>query len=94
MKKLQSASGQKFDREYMKAMVKDHREALKQVQRTAKSAKDPDLKNSAQQAAPQIQDHLKMAQSISKSEKSQKRSSSGATGEQSTGGQSQAGAAR
>ena len=89
MKKLQSASGEKFDREYMKAMVKDHREALKLVQRTAKSAKDPDLKTSAQQAAPEIQDHLKMAQNISKAEKSQKRSSSGATG-----GQSQAGAAR
>lgn len=89
MKKLQSASGEKFDREYMKAMVKDHREALKQVQRTAKSAKDPDLKNSVQQAAPEIQDHLKMAQNISKAEKSQKRSSSGATG-----GQPQAGAAR
>ena len=94
MKKLQSASGEKFDREYMKAMVKDHRETLKQVQRTAKSAKDPDLKNSAQQAAPEIQDHLKMAQSIAKSEKSQKRSSSGATGDPSTGGQSQAGEAR
>jgi len=93
MSKLQSLSGDKFDREYMRAMVKDHRDTLKQVQRTAKSAKDADLKNSAQQAAPEIQDHLKMAQDISKSEKSQKRSASGQTG-QPNGAQSQAGTAR
>lgn len=89
MKKLQSASGTKFDREYMKAMVKDHRDTLKLVQRTAKGAKDADLKSAAQQASPEIQDHLKMAQSLSKSEK---RSASGKTAPAQPG--SQAGAAR
>ena len=79
MKKLQSASGADFDREYMRAMVKDHRDALKLTQRTAKGAKDPDLKAAAQKAAPDIQDHLKMAQQIAKEEKSQKRSARGGT---------------
>jgi putative membrane protein len=69
MKKLQSASGADFDREYMRAMVKDHRDALKLAQRTAKGAKDAELKASAHKAAPEIQEHLKMAQDISKSEK-------------------------
>ncbi len=76
MKKLQSASAANFDREYMRAMVKDHRDTLKLVQRTAKGAKDPDVKAAAQKAAPDIQDHLKMAQQIAKEEKSQKRSAS------------------
>ena len=94
MKKLQSASGADFDREYMRAMVKDHRDALKLTQRTAKGAKDADLKAAAQKAAPDIQDHLKMAQQIAKEEKAQKRSARGATSGQSGAQGSQAGAAR
>jgi putative membrane protein len=69
MKKLQAASAQDFDREYVRAMVKDHRDALRLAQRTAKGAKDVDLKSAADKAAPEIQDHLKMAQALSKSEK-------------------------
>ena len=91
MKKLQGLSGEKFDREYMQAMVKDHRDSLKLAQRTAKGAKDEQLKSAAQKAAPEIQDHLKMAQDISKSEK---RSATGRTGAKSGAGGSQAGAAR
>jgi putative membrane protein len=89
MKKLESASGANFDREYVRAMVRDHRDALKLARRTAKSAQDGELKSSAEKAAPEIQDHLKMAQDLSKSGK---RSASGKTGAASGG--SQAGAAR
>ena len=89
MKKLQSVSGERFDREYMQAMVRDHRDSLKLAQRTAKGAKDADLKSSAEKAAPDIQDHLKMAQDISKTEK---RSATGRTKSGEKG--SQAGAAR
>jgi putative membrane protein len=89
MKKLQAASGEDFDRQYMNAMVKDHKDSLKLAQRTAKGAKDSELKSSAEKAAPEIQDHLKMAQDISKSEK---RSATGKTGKSERG--SQAGAAR
>ncbi len=89
MKKLQGLSGEKFDREYMQAMVKDHRDALKLAQRTAQGAKDAEFKSAAQKAAPEIQDHLKMAQDISKAEK---RSASGGSKSGERG--AQAGAAR
>jgi predicted outer membrane protein len=51
----------------MDMMVKDHEEALKLVQSTAKSAKDKDLKADAQKAAPNIEKHLEMAKSIASS---------------------------
>jgi putative membrane protein len=94
MKKLQSKSGAQFDREYMQAMVKDHREAIKLLKRTEKSAKDEDVKQAANKAEPEIQDHLKMAQQIAKEEKSQKRSARGGTNGKSGSQGSQAGAAR
>jgi len=64
LKKLQSASGEQFDRAYMQQMVKDHEKALKLVQEAAKSAKDPELKQAAEKAAPEIQEHLQMAKEI------------------------------
>src|SRR3954466_8519574 len=64
LKKLQSASGDQFDRSYMQQMVKDHEKALKIVQETAKGAKDPELKQAAQKAAPEIEKHLQMAKQI------------------------------
>jgi len=86
MKKMQSLSGEKFDRQYMQAMVKDHKQAIKLLNRTEKSAKADAVKSAAQQAEPQIRDHLQMAQSVSKSEKA----SAGKTAKSG----SQAGAAR
>ena len=64
MKKLESASGAGFDKAFMDMMVKDHEEALKLVQATAKSAKDKDLRADAQKTAPVIEKHLEMAKSI------------------------------
>lgn len=67
MKKLQGLSGTAFDRQYMSAMVKDHEEDLKLVQKTAQGAKDPDLKAAAQKAEPIIKEHLDMAKRINAS---------------------------
>jgi len=64
MKKLESASGTGFDKAFMDMMVKDHEEALKLVQATAKNAKDKDLRADAQKTAPVIGKHLEMAKSI------------------------------
>jgi putative membrane protein len=64
LKKLQQASGGNFDRQYMQQMVKDHEEALKLVEKTAKDAKDPQLKAHAQKGAPHIKEHLAMARKI------------------------------
>ena len=64
MKKLERASGGEFDRAYMKQMVEDHEKALKLVQDAAKNAKDPELKQAAEKAAPEVQQHLDMAKQL------------------------------
>ena len=76
--KLQSMSGEKFDQEYMKAMVADHREDDQKFLREETVAKDSTLKNAVTQAEPIIAEHLRMAQDIDKSLKG-KGSSSGST---------------
>jgi putative membrane protein len=60
--RLQKLSGTDFDREYMKHMVSDHKKDVKEFQKTAKSAKDPDLKNFAQTTLPTLEEHLRQAQ--------------------------------
>jgi putative membrane protein len=64
LKKLEGASGERFDRAYMDQMVKDHQKTLKLVQTTAKNAKDPELKQAAEKAAPEVEKHLEMAKQI------------------------------
>ena len=65
MKKLKEmGGGTDFDRKYMAQMVKDHQEALKLAEKTAKSAKDPDVKAAAQKGAPEIRKHLEEAKRI------------------------------
>jgi putative membrane protein len=81
LKMLQGLSGDQFDRRYMNQMVKDHEDTLKLLKKTSTGAKDPDLKAAAQKAAPDVQEHLKMAKEIqsslggSKNGKSEKSSS-------------------
>jgi putative membrane protein len=67
MKKLESASGAEFDKVFMQQMVKDHEDALKLVQNTAKNAKDPQLKADAEKTAPVIEKHLEDAKRIAAS---------------------------
>jgi len=67
LKLLERKSGADFDREYMDHMVKDHEEALKDAQALAAKAKDAEFKAAVQKAVPVIQQHLQMAQQISKS---------------------------
>jgi putative membrane protein len=64
LKKLESLSGERFDRTYMEQMVKEHEKTLKLVQDAAKNAKDPQLKASAEKTLPEIQKHLEMARQI------------------------------
>ncbi len=60
--KLAKLEGEKLDREYMKHMVKDHQKDVKEFQKEAQKAKDPDVKAFAQKTLPTLQDHLQMAQ--------------------------------
>jgi len=62
--KLAKADGAAFDREYMQAMVKDHKKDIKEFEKQAKSGKDADLKNFAQTTLPTLKQHLQMAQEI------------------------------
>jgi len=67
MKLMERKSGPEFDREYMDHMVKDHEQDLKDAQQIAEKAKDPEFKAAVQQATGKIQEHLQLAQRISKS---------------------------
>jgi putative membrane protein len=70
MKKLEGTSADNFDRAYMSQMVKDHRDALKLAQRTARNAKDSELKAAAEKATPDIKEHLQTAEQLAGKSKS------------------------
>ncbi len=63
MEHLQSANGKDFDKAYADHMSKDHKKDVKEFEKQAKHAKDPDLKDFAEKTLPTLQDHLKLAQS-------------------------------
>jgi putative membrane protein len=62
--RLSKMSGADFDRAYMDEMVKDHRNDVKEFQREAKNAKDPDVKSFASKTLPTLQEHLKQAEGL------------------------------
>jgi putative membrane protein len=62
--KLKNLSGPDFDREYIKAMVKDHQKDLKEFRQEASSGQDPQVKQAAQQGASVISQHLNMIEQI------------------------------
>jgi len=60
--KLSKLQGRDFDRAYMDYMVKDHKKDVKEFDKMAQKAKDPDVKAFAQQTAPTLKEHLQLAQ--------------------------------
>lgn len=56
--KLQNLSGPQFDHAYVKAMVKDHEEDVKEFQKESSMGKDPQIKNFASTTLPILQGHL------------------------------------
>ena len=58
---LQKLKGDEFDREYMKMMVADHKDAVSLFEKESKNGKDPELKAHATTLLPDLQEHLKMA---------------------------------
>jgi putative membrane protein len=62
--KLQQLSGASFDREYVKHMVKDHEEDVKEFQKEADTGKDPQIKSFASETLPVLQEHLSKIKSI------------------------------
>ena len=74
--RLSKLSGAEFDRTYVDEMVKDHRKDVKEFQREADKAKDPDVKSWASKTLPTLQDHLTNAKSAQTAAKSVKKTAS------------------
>lgn len=62
--KLSSATGKNFDKDYMDAMVDDHKKDVSDFQEASQTAKDPDVKQWASKTLPVLQKHLDKAQQV------------------------------
>jgi putative membrane protein len=62
--RLAKLSGADFDREYMREMVRDHDADVKEFEREAKSAKDPDLKSWIGKTLPTLKEHQQQAREV------------------------------
>ena len=60
--RLSKLSGDKFDGEYIKTMVDDHKEVLASFQREADKGTDAEIKQFASKYAPVLKTHLELAQ--------------------------------
>jgi len=61
-KRLSGLSGADFDRAYMDAMVKDHKEDIAEFQKESDSGKDQSVKQFATDTLPTLREHLQMAE--------------------------------
>lgn len=62
--KLNSLSGDAFDKAYIKAMVQDHQKDLSEFKKEASSGNDTSIKDAASQGEQVISEHLQMAQQM------------------------------
>jgi putative membrane protein len=67
MAKLEALSGPQFDEAYIQAMVKDHKQDMKDFKDAAQVTQDPNVKQVAQQGAGVISQHLQLIQQIAQS---------------------------
>jgi putative membrane protein len=63
---LKLLSGDSFDKAYIKAMVKGHRDDLQAFQKEATTGFSPEVRNAAKKGAGVVQHHLEMAEQIAK----------------------------
>ena len=73
--KLQKATGAEFDKEFARAMVKDHKKDVKDFKDAVDDVKDPELKAFAQKTLGTLQEHLRMAEDMAKTVKAETASS-------------------
>jgi putative membrane protein len=62
--KLEVLSGTAFDKSYVKGMVDDHKEDIKEFQKEASTGQDADAKAYAAATLPTLKAHLKKIQAI------------------------------
>jgi putative membrane protein len=66
MNKLSSLSGTQFDKEFIRAAVKDHEKAVKAFEKESTKADDADVRAFATKTLPTLQEHLQMARDLDK----------------------------
>jgi putative membrane protein len=64
VQKLSALSGEKFDREYVKMMLKDHKKDVAAFEKEASGGLDAELKAFAASTLPTLREHLQMIQRI------------------------------
>lgn len=64
MGKLSALSGEKFDKEYVKMMLKDHKKDVAAFEKEANGGMDAELKSFAASTLPTLREHLQMIQRI------------------------------
>lgn len=62
--KLSSDTGKTFDKDYLDAMVDDHKKDVSDFQDASQNAKDPDVKQWATKTLPTLQKHLDKVQQL------------------------------
>jgi putative membrane protein len=62
VERLSQLSGAEFDREYMRAMIADHKQDVSKFESAASKANDPDVTQFASKALPTLKKHLQMAE--------------------------------
>lgn len=62
--KLNMMSGESFDKSYVKGMIDDHKQDIKEFQKEASEGKDPDARAFASATLPTLQMHLEKIQAI------------------------------
>ena len=70
---LAKLDADKFDREYMKHMVSDHKKDVKAFEKEAKKGKDDDVRNFASSTLPTLEEHLRLAEAANDAVKGKKR---------------------
>ena len=67
--RLASMKGTSFDQAYMRDMVEDHQKDVQEFQQEANNGQNEALRMFAQQTLPILQQHLQMAENITKAQK-------------------------
>lgn len=64
-RKLSALSGERFDREYVRVMLREHKRGVDEFQKEAERGADADLKSFAARTLPALREHLRMIRRIS-----------------------------
>jgi putative membrane protein len=75
--RMSKLNGDAFDKAYAKMMVSDHKKDIAEFEREANSGNNAEVKGFANQTLPTLQDHLKMAEQMNNSVKSEGKAAKG-----------------